>query len=150
MRLNNGILFVCSQNAARSQIAHGWLKHLTGDRFRVYSAGVRPGELHEMAVDVMAEVGIDIAYHLPEGIDRYLGKVPVHTLITVCERAALQCPRYWPGSRVREAWHFDDPAAATGSDEERRAVFRRVRDEIRNAIEAWLERQDQETDAVTA
>ncbi len=139
---NNGVLFVCTHNSARSQMAHGWLEHLAGDRFRVYSAGVAPGTLNPLAVEAMGEAGVDIAGHVAEGIDAYLGKVAIHSLITVCDRAAETCPRLWPGAREREQWSFDDPSAAEGSREERLAVFRRLRDEIRGKVEAWLASAD--------
>jgi arsenate reductase len=138
MRLDSGVLFICTRNSARSQMAEGWLRHLAGDRFAVASAGVEPGTLNPLAVRVMAEVGIDISHHKAEGIKQYLGRWPVHWLIVVCDKAAQSCPRSWPGARERLHWFFDDPAAATGSDDEKLAVFRRVRDEIRAKIEKWL------------
>lgn len=150
MAINNGVLFVCSHNSARSQMAHGWLKHLAGDRFKVYSAGVDPGVLNPLAVDAMAEVGIDIADHVAEGIDAYLGKVPIYHLIIVCDKASQTCPRLWPGARERQEWLFDDPSAAQGSVYEKLEVFRRVRDEIREHIEAWLQHQGDAIDAMMA
>ncbi len=138
MGLNNGVLFVCSHNSARSQMAEGWLRHLAGDHFEVASAGVEPGTLNPLAVEAMKEVGIDISRQKAEGIKDYLGTWPVYHLIIVCDKAALTCPRIWPGSRERITWYFDDPTAATGTREEKLKVFRRVRDEIRASIEAWL------------
>lgn len=138
MGLNNAVLFVCSHNSARSQMAEGWLRHLAGDHFDVASAGVEPGTLNPLAVEVMAEVGIDISGHSAQGIREYLGHWPVYSLIVVCDKAAETCPRIWPGSRERLQWSFDDPSAAQGSREERVAVFRRVRDEIRDKIQDWL------------
>ncbi len=138
MALNNGVLFVCSHNSARSQMAHGWLEHLAGDRFVIYSAGVEPGVLNPLAVEAMAEVGIDISDHVAEGIDRYLGKVPIYHLVIVCDKAAQTCPRIWPGARERHEWFFDDPSAATGAHDEKLEAFRRVRDEIRERLDAWL------------
>ena len=135
---NNGVLFVCTHNSARSQMAHGWLEHLAGDRFRVYSAGVAPGTLNPLAVEAMAEAGVDISHHAAEGIDAYLGKVAIRHLITVCDRAADTCPRLWPGARERQSWTFDDPSAAEGTPAEKLAVFRRVRDEIRAKVETWV------------
>jgi arsenate reductase len=141
MPLNNGVLFVCSHNSARSQMAHGWLKHFAGDRFAVYSAGVDPGTLHPLAVRAMAEVGVDIAGHQADGIERYLGRVPIYHLVIVCDQAAQTCPRIWPGARERHEWFFEDPSSATGSDEQRLAVFRRVRDQIRAKVQTWLAEQ---------
>lgn len=150
MALDNTVLFVCSHNSARSQMAHGWLKHLTGDRFKVYSAGVEPGSLNPLAVQAMQEVGIDIADHKAEGIKQYLGHVPVYYLIIVCDQAAKSCPHVWPGMAVRLEWSFEDPSAATGSHDEQLAVFRRVRDEIRVKLEAWLAELDTPAQATTA
>jgi len=141
MGLANKVLFVCSHNSARSQMAHGWLKHLAGDRFEVYSAGVEPGTVNPLAVKAMAEVGVDIADHKAESIRAYLGKLPVYWLIVVCDKAAESCPRVWPGVGERLHWFFEDPSAATGTEEEKLAVFRRVRDEIRQQIEQWLAEQ---------
>ena len=135
---NNGVLFVCTHNSARSQMAEGWLRHLAGDRFEVASTGVDPGTLNPLAVEAMAEVGIDISHHKCEGIKEYLGKWAVYYLIIVCDQAATTCPRIWPGSRERLHWFFDDPASVQGTHEEKMQVFRRVRDEIRAKIEEWL------------
>ncbi|HVP73398.1 MAG TPA: arsenate reductase ArsC [Phycisphaerales bacterium] len=138
MDVNNGVLFVCSHNSARSQMAEGWLRHLAGDRFQVASAGVEPGTLNPLAVEATKEAGIDISHHKAHGIKDYLGRWPVYYLIIVCDKAAQTCPRIWPGSRERIAWYFDDPSAATGSREDKLKVFRRVRDEIRERISTWL------------
>ena len=132
------VLFVCSHNSARSQMAEGWLRHLAGERFEACSAGVNPGTLNPLAVRAMQEVDIDISGHEVEGIKAYLGHVAVAHLIVVCDKAAEACPRIWPGHPERHFWPFEDPAAAEGSEEERMQVFRRVRDEIRQQIENWL------------
>jgi len=136
--MNSGVLFVCSHNSSRSQMAEGWLRHLAGDMFDVYSAGVEPGTLNPFAVKAMDEVGIDISSHKAEGIKKYLGRVPVYYLVIVCDKAAQTCPRIWPGSRERLHWFFDDPAAVEGTDEQKLAAFREVRDEIKEQIERWL------------
>jgi arsenate reductase len=141
MPATNGVLFVCSHNSARSQMAEGWLRHLmagAGDRFQIASAGVEPGTLHPLAVEAMAEVGIDISHHRAKSTREYLGHFPVYYLIIVCDKAAQTCPRIWPGARERLHWFFDDPSATTGSREEKLKVFRRVRDEIRDKITGWL------------
>jgi len=137
--IKHGILFVCSHNSARSQMAHGWMKHLAGDDYQIYSAGVEPGTLNPLSVKAMAEVGIDISDHVAEGIDKYLGKVPIYYLIIVCDKAAQTCPRIWPGSRERLHWFFDDPSAAEGTEQQKLEAFRRVRDEIGEKVKAWLE-----------
>lgn len=132
------VLFVCSHNSARSQMAEGWLRQLAGDRFEARSAGVEPGVLNPLAVKAMAEVGIDISHHKAENVQAYLGVVPVRYVIVVCDKAAQSCPRVWPNTLERYNWPFEDPSAATGSEEEKLAVFRRVRDEIKAKLEHWL------------
>jgi arsenate reductase len=137
------VLFVCSHNSARSQMAEGWLRHLAGDRYDARSAGVDPGTLNPLAVRAMDEVGIDISGHRAEGVRQYLGHVPVAYLVIVCDKAARSCPRVWPGVRDRFFWPFDDPAAVEGTAEQKLEAFRQIRDEIRSAISAWLDRDAQ-------
>lgn len=137
--MNNGVVFVCTHNSARSQMAEGLLRYMAGNRFEVRSAGVEPGTLNPLAVEAMAEIGIDISHHKAEGIQTYLGHFPVYYLIVVCDKAAQTCPRIWPGARERLHWFFDDPAAVQGTREQKLAAFRRVRDEIGLKIEQWLE-----------
>jgi arsenate reductase len=146
MRLNSGVLFVCTHNSARSQMAEGWLRHLAGDRFEAASAGVEPGTLNPLAVMAMAEIGIDISHHKAKGIKTFLGHWPVYYLIVVCDKAADRCPRIWPGSRERIHWFFEDPAAVEGPDEEKMKTFRRVRDEIGQTIKKWLHSQPAHAD----
>lgn len=136
------VLFVCSHNSARSQMAEGWLRHLAGDRYEVHSAGVEPGTLNPLAVQAMNEVGIDISNHKAQGVKEYLGRIMVAYLIIVCDRASQNCPTVWPGIRRKYVWPFDDPSAAQGSDEQKHEVFRRVRDEIKTSIETWLAEVD--------
>lgn len=133
------ILVLCTGNSCRSQMAEGFLKHLAGDRFTAYSAGTRPAEhVHPLAVQVMAEVGVDIAGQQPTHVQEYLGRMAVRYLIIVCDGANEECPRIFPGVMHRLFWPFDDPAKLTGSEEEVLAGFRRVRDEIRERIVEWL------------
>lgn len=136
------VMFVCSQNSARSQMAEGLLRHLAGDRFHVYSAGIDPGQLNPLAVEAMNEIGMDISGHEAQGIKKYLGHVPVSYLIIVCDRAAKACPSVWPGIWERFIWPFEDPAAATGSHEDKLAAFCKVRDQIKAKLEHWLEDLD--------
>ncbi len=130
------VLFLCTGNSCRSQMAEGFLRHLAGNRFEAFSAGTEPSKLHPGAVEAMAEAGVDIAGQRSKGIAEYDG-VEFDAVITVCDRARESCPVF-PGGGERLHWSFDDPAAAAGSDDERRAVFRRVRDEIRERIEAFV------------
>jgi arsenate reductase (thioredoxin) len=132
------VLILCTGNSCRSQMAEGFLRHYQGDRYAVASAGTDPKpRVHPLAIQVMAEIGIDISRHAPESIDVYLGRRPVRHLITVCDRAQGTCPRVWPGAYTRDYLPFEDPAEATASPEQVLRVFRRVRDEIGRAMEEW-------------
>lgn len=126
------VLFVCTHNSARSQMAEGWLRALAGDRYEVASAGTEPRGVNPLAAKAMAEVGIDLSGHASEHVDRYLDP-PADIVATVCDSAKEACP-YVP-ARKRMHQSFEDPSAAMGSEEERLVVFRRIRDEIRE----WLE-----------
>jgi arsenate reductase (thioredoxin) len=124
------VLVLYTGNSARSQMAGGWLKHFGGGRFEIESAGTKPAEqVNPLAVRVMAEVGIDISAHCPKHLERFLTD-QWDFVITVCDSANEACP-YFPGGKRRLHWSFEDPAAVQGTEEERLAVFRRVRDEIR-------------------
>jgi arsenate reductase len=132
------VLFLCTHNSARSQMGEAWLRHLAGDRFEVLSAGTEPSRLHPLAARVMAEVGVDLSGHASKGLAGILGHVPVRYAIIVCARASRECPRIYPALGEVLHWPFDDPAAATGTEEEQLAAFRRVRDEIGERLRAWL------------
>ena len=122
------VLFLCVGNSARSQMAEGWLRHLAGDRFEAASAGTHPTGVHPLAVEAMREVGIDLSGHRSKSAEEYAGQ-RFDYVVTVCDPAREACPLF-PGAGAMLHWSFDDPAAATGTDRERLAVFRRVRDEI--------------------
>jgi arsenate reductase len=130
------VLFLCTHNSARSQMAEGLLRHLGGGRFAAYSAGTEATHVRPLAIRAMAELGIDIAGQQSKTLDRYLGQ-PFDAVITVCDDANEACPVF-PGARRRLHWSLDDPSRATGSEAERLAVYRRVRDEIRARIEREL------------
>lgn len=139
-----GVLVLCTGNSCRSQMAQAFLEHHGGGDFPVYSAGTEPADrVHPLAVRVMAEKGIDISDRRPKGVREYLGRVPVHTLIIVCDGAAKSCPSVWPGVMERLHWPFEDPAVAEGGEEERLTVFRRVRDEIEERVRGWLAEQSE-------
>lgn len=130
------VLVLCTGNSCRSHLAEGVLRAAAGDAFDVASAGSKPaGYVHPLAIRVMAEIGIDIAGHRSKSWNEFLS-APVETVITVCGHADQACPIF-PGQVNRHHWPFDDPAHATGTEEERLAVFRRVRDEIRRRFEAY-------------
>ena len=130
------ILFICTHNSARSQMAEGLLRHLGGDRFEVYSAGTDATQVRPLAIEVMREMDIDISGQQSKTLDRYVGE-PFDKVITVCDTAAEACPVF-PGAREQLHWSFLDPSQATGSPEEQRAVYRSVRDAIRARIEGEL------------
>ena len=130
------ILILCTGNSCRSHLAEGILRAAVGEAAEVASAGSDPaGYVHPMAVEVMKEIEIDISAHTSKHLDEFLQR-EVHTVITVCGNADQACPIF-PGQAEKHHWPFDDPAKATGSEEEIRAVFRRVRDEIRAKFEAY-------------
>lgn len=130
------ILILCTGNSCRSHLAEGILRAAVGGAADVASAGSDPaGYVHPMAGEVMKEIEIDISAHTSKHLDKFLQR-EVHTVITVCGNADQACPIF-PGQAEKHHWPFDDPAKATGSEEEIRAVFRRVRDEIRAKFEAY-------------
>jgi arsenate reductase len=130
------ILILCTGNSCRSHLAEGILRAAVGETAEVASAGSDPaGYVHPMAGEVMKEIEIDISAHTSKHLDKFLQR-EVHTVITVCGNADQACPIF-PGQAEKHHWPFDDPAKATGSEDEIRAVFRRVRDEIRAKFEAY-------------
>ena len=128
------VLFVCTHNSSRSQMAEGLLRDRYGDRYEVHSAGTNPGRVNPFAVEVMAESGIDISGHAAEHVDTYTGG-RLDTVVTVCDDAAENCP-YIPAEKQNLHRGFEDPSAVTGTDDEKRAAFRRVRDELADWIDA--------------
>ena len=133
------VLFLCTHNAARSQIAEALLRRLAGDRYRACSAGMEPTDVHPMTRRVLEEVGIDTRDLRSKGIDQMLGKAPVRTAIVVCSQAAAEaCPRLYPFAGEVLQWPFDDPARVQGSEELQLAAFRRTRDEIDARLRDWL------------
>ena len=130
------VLVLCTGNSCRSHLAEGILRAAAGDAFEVASAGSKPaGHVHPLAIRVMREIGIDISGHRSKHLSEFLSQ-PVHTVITVCGNADQACPIF-PGQVNRHHWPFDDPAHATGTEEEQLAVFRRVRDEIARVFGAY-------------
>jgi arsenate reductase len=130
------VLFLCTGNSCRSQMAEGFLRAYGDEKYEAHSAGTKPSTVNPLAVEVMREVGIDISGQRSKNVGEYVGQhFPL--VITVCNNAREHCPIF-PGPCLREHWPFDDPADATGSDEERLQVFRRVRDEIGARIRSWV------------
>lgn len=135
------ILFLCTGNSARSQMAEAFVRKHGGDRFEAHSAGLEPKGLNPFTVKVMDEVGIDVSGQISKGVDTYLGKVLFQYLVTVCDDADKNCPTVWPGVNQRMHWSFQDPAAVEGTEEEKLAKFREVRDQIEKKIKDWLAEQ---------
>lgn len=127
------VLFLCTGNSARSQMAEGFLRHMAGDRYEALSAGTDPKTLNPFAVQVMREAAIDISAQHSKGVGEFLGK-PIQYVVTVCSNAKEKCPIF-PATFKVIHWDLEDPADAGGSDHEKLAVFRKVRDEIRARIE---------------
>jgi len=130
------ILILCTGNSCRSHLAEGILQKALGDGYDVRSAGSKPaGYVHPLAIRVMQEIGVDISGHRSKHLEEFLNQ-PVETVITVCGKADQTCPAF-PGQVNRYHWGFDDPAHAIGTEEQKLAVFRRVRDEITKVFEAY-------------
>ena len=130
------VLFLCTHNSARSQMAEGFLRAMAGDRFEAGSAGTEKTSVNPLAIRAMAELGIDLGGHTSK-LYADVASGAWDYLITVCDDANERCP-WVPGSVQRLHWSFPDPSRATGSEEERLAVFRRVRDQIQERLTDWL------------
>ena len=130
------VLFLCTHNSARSQMAEGWLRHLAGSEFEAHSAGTQATAVRPLAIRVMAEAGVDISGQASKKLDRYL-REPWDYVVTVCDQANESCP-FFPGGKRRLHWSLPDPSQAIGSEEEQLEVYRRVRDEIRKHIEQFI------------
>jgi arsenate reductase (thioredoxin) len=140
------VLFLCTGNSARSQMAEALLRHYADDQFEVYSAGLEPKGLNPYAIQAMDELGIDIRGQRSKNVKEYMGRLFLHYVITVCSDADKSCPRaLWATSGVKLHWPFEDPAAAEGTDAEKLAVFREVRDQIDARIKTWLQELEAET-----
>ena len=133
------ILFLCTTNSARSQMAEAFLKKFGGDRFEAYSAGFEPKAIHPCTEKVMEEIGIPLTGQYSKSFREYMGKVHFAFLITVCAEAEKNCPTTFPGIGQRLHWFFEDPAAFEGSDEEKMEKFRQIRDEIAARVKEWLQ-----------
>ena len=135
------VLFLCTGNTARSQMAEAFLKKYAGDRFEVFSAGYDPQVINPFTRKVMEEKGFDLSGHYSKGPGEFLGKKNIRYLIIVCGNAESRCPKTFPGVLFRMFWPFDDPATATGTEAEKLERFRQVRDQVDHRIQAWLKEQ---------
>ncbi len=129
------LLILCTGNSARSQMAEGLFRRAAGDRFEVFSAGVRPTSVRPEAIAVMRELGIDISGQRSKSVDEFRGQ-EFRYVITVCDNAKESCPVF-PGRTERVHWSFEDPAALAGTEEQRTAAFRQIRDQIAERIHAF-------------
>lgn len=134
----NRVLFLCTGNSCRSQMAEGLLRHLASDRFEVFSAGTEPKSMHPYTFQVMEEIGIEMMEHYPKSISDFLGHEKFDFLIVVCSAAEAACPKIFPGVRARWYWPFEDPTVAEGTEWEKLEVFREVRDRIEEQIRNWI------------
>lgn len=131
------VLILCTGNSARSQMAEGLFRQAGGNRYHVFSAGTNPSLVRPEAVAVMREIGIDISGHRSKSVDEFAGQ-ELDLVITVCDNAKESCPVF-PGTTQRLHWPFEDPAALAGSEEQRLAAFRSIRDQIRARIQRFLD-----------
>ncbi|MBN1313874.1 MAG: arsenate reductase ArsC [Anaerolineales bacterium] len=135
------VLFLCTGNSARSQMAEAFLRHYDNDRFEAHSAGLEPQIINPFTIQVMQEAGISMEGQFAKPLSDYLGKVHFGYLITVCSDADEKCPSVFPGLGQRLHWSYEDPAAFNGTDDEKMEKFRQVRDQIDRQIKKWLEEQ---------
>jgi arsenate reductase len=132
------VIFLCTGNSARSQMAEAFLRKYAGDRFEAHSAGLEPGEIHPMTIQVMEEIGISLEGQESKDVRVYLGKEHFPYLFTVCGHAEQNCPRTFLSSGIHSHWDFEDPAAFEGSPEDTTVKFREIRDQIDQRIQTWL------------
>lgn len=132
------ILFLCTGNSCRSQMAEAFVRKHAGDLFEAFSAGLEPRPVHEMAVEVMKEVGTDISTQKSKSISEFLGKKNFSYVVFVCENAEQKCPYTYPNVLHRISWPFPDPAAVEGTREYRLEAFRNVRNAIEKKIKEWI------------
>jgi len=134
------VLFLCTGNSARSQMAEAFLRRYAGDHFEVFSAGLEPRPINPLTLRVMEEIGYDLSDHYSKDVGQFLFRQHFGYVITVCARAEASCPIF-PGVVTRLSWPFEDPAAYQGSETEQLAKFREIRDQIDARIRAWLRDQ---------
>jgi len=135
------VLFLCTGNSARSQMAEVFLRFYAWGRFEAHSAGLEPKPINPLTLVVMEEIGFDLSEQRSKGVEVYLGKTHFEYLITVCDDADKNCPTVWPGVNQRLHWSFEDPAQFVGTEEQKLAKFRQIRDAIRERVKAWLTQQ---------
>lgn len=135
------VLFLCTGNSARSQMAEAFLRRYGSDHFEAYSAGLAPKGINPLTIQVMHEIEYDLSGQRSKGVKEFLGSVFIHQLITVCDNAEKNCPTVWPVIIKKMHWLFEDPAAFEGGEEERLAKFREIRDQIEQKVREWVQTQ---------
>lgn len=133
------VLFLCTGNSARSQMAEALLRRRAGDRFEARSAGLEPKGVHPLTIRALNEIGVETSDLVSEPVSKYLGKKSFRYAIIVCSSADENCPRIYPFVGERLSWPIEDPAAVEGSEEQRIEAFREVRDAIDDRLAAWLD-----------
>jgi arsenate reductase len=136
------VLFLCTGNTARSQMAEAFLRKHAGEHFEAFSAGLNPGIIHPHTERVMREIGIDLSGQYSKSVKEYFGKMSFAYLVTVCAKAEENCPSTFPSVSNRLRWSFDDPAAVEGSEDVKLQKFREVRDQIEQRILQWLKEEE--------
>lgn len=137
------VLFLCTANSARSQLAEAFLRKYGSDRFEAHSAGLEPTQVNPLTIQVMDEAGISLDGHYSKSTKEFLGKVSIHYAIMVCEQAEKECPSLWPFGAKVLSWPFEDPAAEEGTLDARLKKFRTIRDNIEARIREWLDEMDE-------
>jgi arsenate reductase len=135
------VLFICTGNSARTQMAEAFLRKHGGELYEAHSAGVNPRGLNPLTIQVMNEVGIDVSNQKSKGPEAYLGTKLFAYVISVCADAEEDSPTAWPGVEIRTQWSFEDPTRFVGTEAEKLAKFREVRDLIEKKIQEWLAEQ---------
>jgi arsenate reductase len=135
------VLFLCTGNSARSQMAEAFLKKWGAERYDAYSAGTEPKGINPYTERVMQEVGVSLSGNYSKHVKEYMGKIHLAYVITLCDEAERSCPAIFPGMGQRLHWSFEDPTAFAGSNDEKLAKFRKVRDQIERTVKEWLSRQ---------
>lgn len=136
------VLFLCTGNSARSQMAEAFLRRYGSDQFEAYSAGLEPKGMNPLTIAVMEEKGFDLSGQRSKSVREFIGTVFIHQLITVCDQAEKNCPTTWPGVIKKMHWSFEDPAAFESSYEEKLAKFREIRDQIEQKVRDWVLAQE--------
>lgn len=143
------VLFLCTANSARSQMAEAFLRSYAGDKYEAYSAGLDPKEIHPLTKRVMADIDIDISSQYSKALKNYMGRIHFGYLITVCSIAEERCPTVFPGMGKRLHWDLEDPVKFSDSEEERLNKFREIRDQIKKRVQKWVDSQIQDTEMKT-